>query len=146
MGTAIERSEAEIDLVSKLSSYAMRAEAVDGMDVLAIEAMGRELVDHVRERQKPAFLEAKTYRFRAHSMYDPQLYRSKDEVAEWEQKGPIIGLTSKLKAAGLMKEEDFLRLQRVANEEVDAAVQFAEQSPLEPLDQLTRFIYAEVAT
>ena len=143
MGTALARSEAETNLVSKLSSYRMRAESVDGMDVLAVEERARTLVEFVRVERTPAFLEARTYRFRAHSMYDPQLYRSKAEVKEWEGKGPIIGLTQRLKAASLMTEEDFLRLQRAANEEVDDAVTFAEQGALEPVEQLTRFVYAE---
>lgn len=143
MGTALDRSEAQTDLVSKLSSYRMRAEDVDGMDVLAVEERARALVEYVRTERAPAFLEARTYRFRAHSMYDPQLYRSKTEVKEWENKGPIIGLTQRLKAAGLMTEEDFLRLQRAANEEVDAAVAFAEQGTLERVEDLSRFVYAE---
>lgn len=143
MGTAIDRSEAQTDLVAKASSYGMRAQSVDGMDVLAVADAARELVEFVRERREPAFLEAKTYRFRAHSMYDPQLYRSKSEVAEWERKGPIIGLTTKLKAAGLMTEEDFLRLERQVRAEVESAVEFAERSPPEPSQELTRFVYAE---
>jgi pyruvate dehydrogenase E1 component alpha subunit len=146
MGTALDRSEAQTDLGSKLPGYRMRAESVNGMDVLEVDSQARELVEYVRSQRKPAFLEAQTYRFRAHSMYDPQLYRSKSEVKEWESKGPIIGLTQRLKAAGLMTEEDFLRLQRAANEEVDAAVTFAEQGSLEPVEQLTRFVYAEHAT
>jgi pyruvate dehydrogenase E1 component alpha subunit len=143
MGTALDRSEAETDLVAKLSSYRMRAQSVDGMDVLAVEERSRELVRYVRDERKPAFLEARTYRFRAHSMYDPQLYRSKAEVKEWENRGPIIGLTQRLKAANLMREEDFLELQRAANREVDAAVAFAEQGSLERVEELTRFLYAE---
>lgn len=143
MGTALARSEAETNLASKLSSYRMRAESVDGMDVLAVEGRARELVEYVRSERVPAFLEARTYRFRAHSMYDPQLYRSKAEVKEWEGKGPIIGLTQRLKAADMMSEEDFLRLQRAANEETDDAVAFAEKASLEPLEDLTRFVYAE---
>lgn len=145
MGTALDRSEAETNLVAKLTSYRMRADSVDGMDVLAVEASARELVEFVRKERKPAFLEALTYRFRAHSMYDPQLYRSKSEVKEWEDKGPLVGLTRKLKAASLMNEDDFLRLQSAANAEVDDAIEFAERSLLEPVDELTRFVYAEVA-
>jgi pyruvate dehydrogenase E1 component alpha subunit len=145
MGTALDRSESETDLVAKLSSYRMRAAAVDGMDIVAVEAIARELVDWVRKEKMPAFLEARTYRFRAHSMYDPQLYRSKSEVKEWEDQGPLIGLTKQMKAANLMTEEDFVRLQRAANEEVDDAVQFAEVSALEPVEELRRFIYAEAS-
>lgn len=143
MGTALDRSEAQTDLVAKLSGYRMRAESVDGMDVLAVEERAHELVRYVRDERRPAFLEARTYRFRAHSMYDPQLYRSKAEVKEWEHKGPLIGLTQRLKAANLMNEEDFLELQRTANREVDEAVAFAEQGSLERVEELTRFVYAE---
>jgi TPP-dependent pyruvate/acetoin dehydrogenase alpha subunit len=143
MGTALDRSEAQTDLIAKLSGYRLRAESVDGMDVLSVEERARELVQFVRDERVPAFLEARTYRFRAHSMYDPQLYRSKVEVKEWESKGPLIGLTQRLKAASLMTEEDFLQLQRAANEEVDDAVAFAEQGSLERVEELTRFVYAE---
>jgi TPP-dependent pyruvate/acetoin dehydrogenase alpha subunit len=113
------------------------------MDVLAVVDRARELAEYVRHQRMPAFLEARTYRFRAHSMYDPQLYRSKAEVEDWENKGPLIGLTQRLKAENLMAEEDFIRLQRMANEEVDDAVSFAEQGSLERVEELTRFIYAE---
>lgn len=143
MGTALDRSEAQTDLLAKLASYRLRAESVDGMDVLSVEARARELVQYVRDERVPAFLEARTYRFRAHSMYDPQLYRSKAEVKEWESKGPLIGLTQRLKAANLMTEEDFLELERAANHEVDEAVAFAEQGTLERVEELTRFVYAE---
>jgi pyruvate dehydrogenase E1 component alpha subunit len=146
MGTALVRSESETNLIAKLSGYRMRAEEVDGMDVLAVESIARELIEFVREQREPAFLEAKTYRFRAHSMYDPQLYRSKSEVREWEDKGPIIRLTTALKAANLMSEDDFLRLQRAASDEVEDAITFAEASGLEPLEDLPRFVYAEAAT
>lgn len=145
MGTALARSEAQTNLLTKLTGYGMRAESVDGMDVLAVEAVAAQLVNHVRTQRTPAFLEAKTYRFRAHSMYDPQLYRSKDEVREWEARGPLIRLTSRLKDMRLMTEDDFQRLQNAANAEVDDAVQFAEQAAIEPVEELRRFLYAETA-
>lgn len=146
MGTALARSETESDLVAKLSSYRMRAESVDGMDVLAVESIARELVSFVRTSRAPAFLEARTYRLRAHSMYDPQLYRSKSEVKEWESRGPLITLTRRLKDMRLMTEEDFQQLQQAANAEVDAAVRFADEAPLEAVEDLHRFIYAEAGT
>lgn len=145
MGTALARSQAQTNLVAKVAGYGMRAQSVDGMDVFAVESVARELADFVRTTRAPAFLEARTYRLRAHSMYDPQLYRSKAEVKEWENRGPLITLTRRLKDMLLMTEEDFQRLQRAANEEVDDAVSFAEQSPLEDVADLERFIYAEGA-
>lgn len=145
MGTALERSESQPNLLAKLSGYGVRAESVDGMDVFAVEARAHDLTDFVRTTSVPAFMEARTYRMRAHSMYDPQLYRSKEEVKSWEQRGPLITLTRRLKDMRLMTEEDFLRLQQAANVEVEDAVQFAEQSPLEPVEDLQRFVYAEGA-
>ncbi len=143
MGTALARSHAQTDFAAKLAAYRVRMQSVDGMDVLEIERRARELIDYVRTSSAPAFMEARTYRLRAHSMYDPQLYRSKDEVKEWEEKGPLITLTRKLKAAGLMTEADFLELKRAAEAEVEEAVAYAERSALEPIEELQRFIYAE---
>jgi pyruvate dehydrogenase E1 component alpha subunit len=145
MGTALERSEAESNLLAKLSGYRMRAQAVDGMDVLAVAAAAAELIGYVRTTKAPAFLEARTYRLRAHSMYDPQLYRSKSEIKEWEDRGPLITYTRRLKSLGLMTEDDFVRLQGRAAAEVDDAVKFAEAGEIEPLAELERFIYAERA-
>ena len=78
-------------------------------------------------------------------MYDPQLYRDKEEVKDWETRGPLIRLSSQLKQMQLMTEEDFQRLQSAANAEVEDAVQFAEQAASEPVEQLQRFVYAEEA-
>ena len=143
MGTALARSEAQTDLTRKAASYCMRAESVDGMDVLAVAAAARAAVDFIHREQAPVFLEARTYRFRAHSMYDPQLYRNKEEVKAWEERGPLITFTRRLKALQLITEEDFLALQREANTEVDKAVAFAESAPLEDTADLTRFVYDE---
>lgn len=143
MGTALARSEAETDLVAKARSYHMHATTVDGMDVLAVERTAREIIEQIRATKAPAFLEARTYRLRAHSMYDPQLYRSREEVQEWERHGPLTTLTTQLKAQGLMTEEDFVELRRAAVAEVDAAVAFAEAAPLEAVSDLERFVYAE---
>jgi TPP-dependent pyruvate/acetoin dehydrogenase alpha subunit len=143
MGTALTRSEAQTDLRAKAEGYRMRALSVDGMDVCAVETAAREAVAWIRAERRPLLFEARTYRLRAHSMYDPQLYRSRDEVLEWEQRGPLITLTQRLKAAGLMDEADFQRLQQQAEAEVADAMSFAEQSAFEPVEDLNRFVYAE---
>jgi len=145
MGTALARSQAATDLAARAANYRMRAQAVDGMDVLAVEAAARELVAFVRTERAPAFLEARTYRLRAHSMYDPQLYRSKAEVREWEERGPLVTFARRMEAQGLMSEDDLTALREEANAEVDDAVRFAEQSSFEPVADLQRFTYAEVA-
>lgn len=146
MGTALDRAQAETDITGKARAYRMEAIAVDGMDVFAVEAAVRSAVQKIRNGGGPALLEMRTYRFRAHSMFDPQLYRDKTEVEAWQKKGPIITLTTRLKALGLMTEDDYQRLEREADAEVDAAVQFAESSPWEPASDLERFVYAEHAS
>lgn len=142
MGTALERSEAATDVAAKAGNYGMRGLAVDGMDVFAVEAAAREAIDAVR-RGGPVLLECRTYRLRAHSMYDAQLYRSRDEVSAWQDRGPIVTLTRRAKALGLLTEQDFQQLLAAAEAEVDAAVAFAEASALEPAEALTRHVYAE---
>jgi len=145
MGTALERSESQTDIQAKAAAYAMRAAAVDGMDVLAVEAAVRSAADHARGGRGPALLECRTYRFRAHSMFDAQLYRDKAEVEEWRKRGPIVTFTNRLKAEGLMTEDDFLRIRQEADEEVSAAVAFAEAAEWESVEDLARHIYREVA-
>jgi pyruvate dehydrogenase E1 component alpha subunit len=146
MGTALERAQAQTDITTKARAYHMGAGAVDGMDVLAVEAAVRDAAREIRNGGGPSLLEMRTYRFRAHSMFDPQLYRDKAEVEAWQKKGPIITLTTRLKALGLMTEDDYRGLEREAGAEVDAAVRFAESSPWEPVSDLGRFVYAERAS
>jgi len=145
MGTALERSEAVTDIHAKAAAYGIRAAAVDGMDVLAVEAAARAEVAAIRDGAGPGFLECRTYRLRAHSMFDAQLYRDKAEVEAWRQRGPLIRFTTSCKATGLISEEDFQRLERAASEEVEAAVRFAEASEWEPVADLARHVYAERA-
>jgi len=145
MGTALARSESQTDIQAKAAAYAVHAAAVDGMDVFAVEAATRSAAEQARSGRGPALLEFRTYRFRAHSMFDAQLYRDKAEVEEWRQRGPIIRLTTRLKAAGLMTEDDFQRLQREADAQVQAAVEFAAAAEWEPVADLARHVYAEAA-
>ena len=145
MGTALTRSESQTDIQAKAAGYAVRAAAVDGMDVFAVEAAVREAADAARGGGGPALLEFRTYRFRAHSMFDAQLYRDKAEVEAWRARGPIIRLTTQLKAAGLMTEDDFQRLLAEADAEVESAVEFASAAEWEPVADLARHVYAETA-
>jgi pyruvate dehydrogenase E1 component alpha subunit len=145
MGTALARSESQTDIHAKAAGYGMRAAAVEAMDVFAVESAVRSAADLARSGAGPALLELRTYRFRAHSMFDAQLYRDKTEVEEWRLRGPIVSLTTRLKAAGLMTEEDYQRIERECDAEVDAAVEFAERSEWEPVADLARHVYAEVS-
>ena len=146
MGTALARSESQTDIQAKAAAYGMRAAAVDGMDVLGVAQAAREAVDHARSGQGPVLLEMRTYRLRAHSMFDAQLYRDKAEVEEWRARGPLTTLTTRLKAAGLLAEADFQSLLREADAEVTAAVDFAAAAEWEPVSDLARHVYAEEAT
>ena len=146
MGTALSRSESQTDIQAKAAAYAVRAAAVDGMDVLAVEQAAREAAQHARDGRGPVLLEMRTYRLRAHSMFDAQLYRDKAEVEEWRKRGPLTTLTTRLKAAELLTEDDFQRLQREADAEVTAAVEFAAAAEWEPVGDLARHVYAEAVT
>lgn len=136
MGTALSRSESQIDLTKKAASYGVATGHVNGMNVLAVHDAARQAVAYVRDRQLPFFLELHTYRFRAHSMFDAELYRDKEEVERWKRHGPIHTFTDRLKAAQMMSEADFERLDAQASQEVDAAVAFAEAGTWEPVEQL----------
>ena len=146
MGTALSRSESQTDIQAKAAAYGMQAAAVDGMDVLAVEKAVHEAVGDARNGRGPALLEMRTYRLRAHSMFDAQLYRDKSEIEEWRKRGPLTTLTTRLKAAGLLSEDDFQALLREADAEVAAAVEFATAAEWEPVGDLARHVYAEAVT
>jgi pyruvate dehydrogenase E1 component alpha subunit len=143
MGTALSRSESVLDLVSKAASYGISAAAVDGMDVLRVEEAARLAAASVRDTGMPYFLELRTYRFRAHSMFDPELYRSKEEVEKWKKRDPIEGLARILSERGLLEDADRRRIEDDAQKEVADAVEFAEAGALEPAEDLTRFVQSE---
>jgi pyruvate dehydrogenase E1 component alpha subunit len=143
MGTAIERYEAQTDLCVKAASYGMPAVRVDGMDVVAVHEATQGAAEMVRDGGGPMFVEFRTYRFRAHSMFDAELYRSKHEVEQWRTRGPIHTFTARLKAQGLLTEEQFLAIDAAAQAEVDDAVAHAEAGTWEPVESLGRDLLAE---
>jgi pyruvate dehydrogenase E1 component alpha subunit/2-oxoisovalerate dehydrogenase E1 component len=143
MGTAIERHQAQLDLTLKARGYGVASASVDGMDVLAVEAAASGAAERVRAGEGPFLLEARTYRFRAHSAYDPELYRSKEEVERWKQRDPIPALERVLREAGALRPEDVERLEAAVAREIDEAVAFAEASPWEPVQDLLRDVVAE---
>ena len=143
MGTALARSHAETDLALRAASYDIAAWPVDGMDVLEVaEAAGRA-VESVRAGGGPHFLELRTYRFRAHSMYDPELYRDKAEVARWKERDPIRLLADRMRAEGHLTDPEFAKLEADVSAEIAAAIEAAEAAPLEPVDELLRFVHSE---
>ncbi len=143
MGTALSRSESETNLAVKASSYEMPAWTVDGMDVTAVDEAARRAVALVRDGAGPVFLELRTYRFRAHSMYDAERYRSKDEVTSWRSRDPIDTFAARMREAGMLDDETVLALEKQVGEEIDASVAFAEAGTDEAVDDLTRFVMSE---
>ncbi len=139
MGTAIERAESQTDLCAKARSYDMPALSADGMDIVSAYETTKEAVAMIG--QGPVFVEYRTYRYRAHSMFDAELYRQKAEVEEWKTRGPIHTFTARLKAEGKLTEEEFLALDARAAAEVAAAVAFAEAGTWEPVEDLLKDVH-----
>jgi len=144
MGTALARSESQTRVTLKAASYEMPAWEVDGMDVLAVERAAGTAAEAVRSGGGPHFLEFRTFRFRAHSMFDPELYRSKEEVEMWKERDPIDLLGGQLTSEGVLTEGGMTALEAEVAEEIEGAVAFAEAGTWEPVEDLTRFVYSEV--
>ena len=143
MGTALKISESETDIHAKAASYNMQSEAVDGMDVVAVETAARQAADAIRQGEGPRFLELRTYRFRAHSMFDAQLYRDKAEVEAWKEKGPVVTFTARLKDLGFLDDDALADMEREIDGEVETAVEFAEAGTWEPEADLLRDVGGE---
>ena len=147
MGTALSRSESQTDLCAKAAAFDMPAQKTDGMDVTAVHAATKIAAEHVSSGRGPYFLEVQTYRYLAHSMFDPDLYRDKAEIEAWKQRGPIHNFSQRLKTEGMLSEEDFLALEAKVGEEVAAAVCYAEAGTWEPVEDLLKHVCApEAAT
>jgi TPP-dependent pyruvate/acetoin dehydrogenase alpha subunit len=141
MGTALARSESETHIARKAASYNLPAATIDGMDVIAVETAARAAVRAIRDGGGPRFLELATYRFRAHSMFDAELYRDKREVEEWKKRGPIVTFMQRLRDAALFADADLAQLETEIERELDGAIAFAESSTLEPAADLTKDVY-----
>ncbi len=143
MGTALARSESQTDVAIKAAAYEMPSWPVDGMDVLAVERAAARAVDAVRSGGGPHFLELRTYRFRAHSMFDAERYRDKAEVRVWRERDPIELLADRLRRDGLLDDAALAEIEARVADEVETAVAFAEAGTLEPVETLTRFVVSE---
>ncbi|MBU8541421.1 pyruvate dehydrogenase (acetyl-transferring) E1 component subunit alpha [Falsiroseomonas tokyonensis] len=143
MGTPVGIAEAETAIWHKAAAYRMAGEAVDGMDPVAVEVAARRAVERIRAECAPYLLECRTYRFRAHSMFDAQLYRTKEEIEAWRAKDPILRFRDWLERAGHLHSGDMARLETEVEAEVAAAVAFAEAGTLEPVEDLERFVTME---
>jgi len=145
MGTALERSESQTDLCIKAAAYGMPAVRVDGQDVVAVHKTTMQMQQAAREGRGPAFIEYQTYRFRAHSMYDTELYRDKSEVEAWKTRGPLHSFSDRLKAEGMLTESDFHELDAEVQAELSEAIAFAEAGTLEPVEDLAKDLLTPAA-
>ncbi|HEY5618627.1 MAG TPA: pyruvate dehydrogenase (acetyl-transferring) E1 component subunit alpha [Vicinamibacterales bacterium] len=141
MGTRIDRALSQTDLAAKARAYGIPSATVDGMDVLAAAAATQVAAERIRAGSGPQFLEFRTYRFRAHSMFDAELYRDKAEVEEWKQRDPIHLCASRLEAEGVVDRAARAALDAEVEAEIAGAVAFAEAGTWEPVEHLTRDVY-----
>jgi len=138
MGTALERAQSQTDLTAKAASYELPTLAIDGMDVLACHDAVHDAVEYIRTGGGPFFIEFRTYRFRAHSMFDPELYRDKAEVAEWRNRDPIALFTEQCLGDGVLSPTDIAAIEAEADREIEAAVAYADAGTCEPVEDLER--------
>jgi pyruvate dehydrogenase E1 component subunit alpha len=141
MGTSLERHSAVLDLSKKSEGFGVPGTRCDGMDVLDVHTVISEALEKVRKKREPQLVEAVTYRYRGHSMADPEEYRTKEEVEEWRRRDPLEAFSKRVKDEGVLSEEDVERLDGEAIETVDEAVKFADNSPFPDLDSLYDDIY-----
>jgi pyruvate dehydrogenase E1 component alpha subunit len=143
MGTAIRYSHSVVEIEKKGPAYGMETSVVDGMDVLAVEKAAKEATEKIRTNGRPFLLVCNTYRFRAHSMFDAELYREKKEVEEWKKRDPIPRLKEFLLTQHVITESDSTELNKKVDAEIEKAVDFAEAGTWEPVEELTKFVYNE---
>ena len=143
MGTALQYTESNPNIWEKGAGYNVKSVRVDGNDVLEMEQATREACDYLRSGKGPYLMEAMTYRFRPHSMFDAELYRDKAEVQEAKKRDPIILFTNYLKDKKLIKDEEIQVIEKDVAGTVQKAVDFAENSPWEDIADLTKFVTTE---
>lgn len=143
MGTPILEEHSMRNLAKKADAYDIASSRVDGMDVLAVEEATGLALSHVRHGSGPFLLECLTYRFRGHSMFDSEAYRTKSEVEAWKKRDPIGGLVARLQSAGLVTADDVQRVDEEASHAVETAIATAEAGTWEPVSELTRFVYSD---
>jgi pyruvate dehydrogenase E1 component alpha subunit len=141
MGTALHRHSAVTDLSLKSEGFGVPGTRCDGMDALDVHAVVSEALAEAREQRKPQLVEAVTYRYRGHSMADPEEYRTKEEVEEWRTRDPIQAFSRRLVDEDVLEQEEVEKLDEEAIQTVDDAVKFADQSPFPDLDSLYDNVY-----
>ena len=143
MGTAIRFTHSIQELEKKGKAYGIESKAVDGMDLKAIRSAADVATAFIRNTRKPYLLVCNTFRFRAHSMFDAELYRDKTEVEEWKKRDPIPAFEKYLYDQQLITENDVRVIDDRIESEIQQAVDFAEAGTLEPIEELTHFVYSD---
>ena len=141
MGTSVERTTNVTDLSKLGLSYDLPSESVDGMSVEAVHNAIKKAADHAREGKGPYLLDINTYRYKGHSMSDPQKYRTKDEVNAYKERDPLAQVLSKIMEQGWLTEADVKKIEGEVKAKVEASVTFAEESPLPAEEELYTDIY-----
>lgn len=143
MGTALKYSSAVTEIEKKAMAYGMEALVVDGMNVLEVEKATKYAIEKIKKEGKPVFMVCNTYRFRAHSMFDAELYREKGEVEEWKKRDPVLALRNKLLADKLATEDELNNTDKQIEAEIQQAVDYAEAGTWEPIEDLQKHITDE---
>jgi pyruvate dehydrogenase E1 component alpha subunit len=142
MGTAVKRASAVTEIWRKACGYDMTGESVDGMDVLAVRRITDQLVAQAREKHEPSLLECVTYRYRGHSMSDPDTYRGKEEIKQWQGRDAILSLGDHLVKQKMATADELQKIDEGVTAEVEASVKFADESPEPDLKDLYRDVYS----
>lgn len=143
MGTALEFSESQTNISKKAQSYNIEAMQIDGMDITEVLNAAHYAVDKIRTTGKPLFIEALTYRFRAHSMFDAELYRTKDEVEKWKEKDPLLIFENELKEKSIWESINKDEIEKEVADIIDEAIEYANSGTLEPVENLSKFVYSK---
>ncbi|MCT2398327.1 pyruvate dehydrogenase (acetyl-transferring) E1 component subunit alpha [Novosphingobium mangrovi (ex Huang et al. 2023)] len=140
MGVPLEVAEADTEIFHKAKAYGIEGEQVDGMNPVAVEIAAQRAAEAIRAGKGPYFLECRTYRFRAHSMFDSQQYRTREEIEQWKERDPLSHMQQWLTDAHLMTAEELAAIEAQVDEEIEKAVAFAEAGTWESVEDLERFV------
>ena len=143
MGSHISRTHSMGENISKIAdSYSVKSIQADGMDVLDVAKKTKSAIEEIRKGNGPVLIEAKCYRFRGHSVQDPQFYRDKEEIEKWSNRDPIQTFKNFLIESGTLFEDEIQKTERKIREQVEVAVKFAQHSPLHHIESAYQQIYA----
>jgi pyruvate dehydrogenase E1 component alpha subunit len=142
MGTSQERAMSTRNIAKKAEAFEMANEFVDGMDVMAVRDASLRAIERARKKSEPTLLEIRAYRFMGHSMSDPGNYRTREEIAKYQERDPIVLFKDSLKESGVLTEKDFEKIEKEAVEATEKAIKFADESPLPDPSELLTDVYA----